>query len=46
MAIDRDIDKLADLYEYRRGSGRGGMNRDNRNDSKRDNEGDRDRNRF
>jgi hypothetical protein len=45
MALDRDIDKLADLYEYRRGSGRGGMNRDNWNDRNRDSEGDRDRDR-
>jgi hypothetical protein len=46
MEIDRDIDKLADLYEYRRGSGRGGMNRDNRNDRDWNNGGDRERNRF
>lgn len=46
MEIDRDIDKLSDLYEYRRGSARGGMNRDNRNDRDRNNGGDRDRNRF
>jgi hypothetical protein len=44
MDIDRDIDKLSDLYEYRRGSGRGGMNRDNRNN--RDWNNGEDRNRF
>jgi hypothetical protein len=28
MEIDRDVDKLTDLYEHKRGSSRGGGNRD------------------